>query len=125
LTIVDGSATTILTYPLAAGQQCGGLIAFQVFATDGTDYQSISYICSYGAVNKAGTITGACGYNSTGEAKNAASGTLTLSFTDTDDTNAASFKLTPTGSLTETTYYVRYSVISDFSDTLPSVMAGS
>jgi len=114
-TIADGSATTLLTYPLAAGEYCAGVMHFCVFGTDGTDITMITGIATYGALNKAGTVTGSITYDTANEAKNVSGGaTLTLSFTDTDDTNAASFKLTPTGSLTETTYYVRYQIVSQF-----------
>lgn len=114
VTIVDGSATTLFSVQLAAGEWCGGLVAFAVFASDGTDFQVISCFGTYAAENKAGTIVGQITYDTANEAKAVSAGTLTLSFSDTDDTNVASFKLTPTGSLTETTYYVRYQIVSQF-----------
>lgn len=109
-TITDGAATSLFSVALTAGQVCGGVVHFMVHATDATDHQVIAGIATYSAENKAGTIVGVITYDSANEAKSVSAGTLTLAFTDTDDTNVATFKLQPTGSLTETTYTVTYSV---------------
>ena len=109
-TITDGAATSLFSVALTAGNVCGGVVHFMVHATDATDHQVIAGVATYSAENKAGTIVGNLTYDSANESKSVSSGTLTLSFTDTDDTNVATFKLQPTGSLTETTYTVTYSV---------------
>ena len=109
-TIIDGAATSLFSVALTAGQVIGGTVHFMVHATDATDHQVISGIATYSAENKAGTIVGVMTYVSANEAKSVSSGTLTLAFTDTDDTNVCTFKLEPTGSLTETTYTITYSV---------------
>ncbi len=109
-TIVDGSATALFEVACAAGAVVGGVMHFMIKASDGTDHQVITGIATYSAENKAGTIVGVMTYVSANEAKSVSSGTLTLSFTDTDDTNKATFKLQPTGSLTETTYTITYTV---------------
>lgn len=110
-TIVDGSATSLFEVPITAGQVASGVIHFSVFASDATDFQVISGIATYGAVNKAGTITRTVTYATANEAKAVSSGTITLAFTATDDTNKVTVKLQPTGSLTETTYNVIYTVM--------------
>lgn len=110
-TIVDGSATSLFEVAITAGQVASGVIDFSVFASDGTDFQVISGIATYGAVNKAGTITRTVTYATANEAKAVSAGTITLSFTATDDTNKVTVKLQPTGSLTETTYNVIYNVM--------------
>jgi hypothetical protein len=110
-TIVDGAATSLFEVPITAGQAASGVIDFSVFASDGTDFQVISGIATYGAVNKAGTITRTITYATANEAKAVSTGTITLSFTATDDTNKVTIKLQPTGSLTETTYNVIYNVM--------------
>lgn len=109
-TIVDGSATSLFSVAITAGQVCGGMVNFMVHATDATDHQVIAGIGYYTAENKAGTIVGSFIYDSANESKSVSSGTLTLAFSDTDDTNVATFKLQPTGSLTESTYTITYSV---------------
>jgi hypothetical protein len=109
-TIVDGSATSLFEVACAAGAVVGGLIVFMVKASDATDHQVIAGIATYSAENKAGTIVGVITYDTANEAKSVSAGTLTLAFTDTDDTNKATFKVQPTGSLTETIYQITYTV---------------
>lgn len=110
-TIVDGSATSLFEVAVAAGARIGGTVHFLVFASDGTDHQAISGLATYSAVNKGGTCTKTVTYATANEAKAVSSGTLTLAFTITDDTNKVTVKLQPTGSLTETTYTVVYTVV--------------
>ena len=88
----------------------GGFVLFMVKAGDANERQVITGIATYSAENKAGTIVGVFTYDAANEAKSVSAGTLTLSFTDTDDTNKATFKLQPTGSLTETIYTITYTV---------------
>lgn len=110
-TIVDGAATALFSVPVAALASIGGSFTFHVFATDATDMQAISGIGTYSAVNKAGTVTAAIDYETTNEAKSVSAGTLTLAFTAAEDSaDVISFKLQPTGSLTETTYNVTYTL---------------
>lgn len=109
-TIVDGSATGLFEVAIAAAGYAAGTVHFAVFASDGTDHQVISGIATYSGENKAGTIVRAATYVAANEAKSVSSGTLTLAFTATDDTNKMTVKLQPTGSLTETVYTVVYSV---------------
>lgn len=110
-TIVDGSATSLFEVPISAASYAAGMVNFAVFASDGTDHQVISGILTYSGENKAGTIVRAATYVAANEAKSVSSGTLTLAFTATDDTNKMTVKLQPTGSLTETTYTVVYTVV--------------
>lgn len=109
-TIVDGAATSLFEVAIAAGAAASGTIDFSVFASDGTDHQVISGIATYSGVNKAGTITRTVTYATANEAKAVSAGTITLAFTATDDTNKMTVKLQPTGSLTETSYSVIYTV---------------
>lgn len=109
-TIVDGSATSLFEVPIAAGAYAGGFVVFTIFASDGTDHQADSGIVTYSGVNKAGTITRAATYVAANEAKSVSSGTLTQAWTATDDTNKMTVKVQPTGSLTETTYTIVYTV---------------
>ena len=110
-TIADGSATSLFNIPLTAKNYAGGVIFFDVQASDGTDFQSFTGMTMYAGVNKAGTITTAITDASCNDAKALSTGTLTLSWTATDDTNIMTIKLQPTGSLTETTFICTYFVL--------------
>jgi|SRR6478609_9490109 len=109
-TIVDGSATSLFSVAVAAGAAVGGVVHFSIFASDGTDHQTITGTATYGAVNKAATTTATVTYATANEAKAVSSGTLTLAFTAVDTTNSVTVKLQPTGSLTETSYTIIYSI---------------
>lgn len=110
-TIVDGSATSLFEVACTTGQMVGGLVFFLVRASDATDHQAIAGMMSYSGVNKAGTITADETYATANEAKSTSSGTLTLAWTAVDSTNKITVKLQPTGSLTETTYTLEYTIV--------------
>ena len=118
---MSDAATTVFSVQLASGESCAGFIVFNMFAYDGTDYQNICQFAAYSAHNKAGTITGDFTYQTTGQSKNTTSGTLTMTATDVDSTNVATFQMTPTGSLTETTYYVRILVLAQFGNKITAL----
>lgn len=108
-TIVDGAATALFSVPVAQGSYVGGVFDFQVYASDGTDFQVISGSGSYSVVNKAGTLTSTITQAAAVEAKAVSAGTstLTLAWTIAEDSaDVATIKLQPTGSLTETAYTV-------------------
>jgi hypothetical protein len=109
-TIVDGSATALFEVPLASGGVAAGFMVFAVHASDGTDHQVIAGIATYSGENKAGTLVGVLTYDTANEAKSVSAGTLTLSFTDDDNSDAVRFLVQPTGSLTETTYTITYTL---------------
>lgn len=107
-TTLTDAKTPLFTVPVAAGEGTGGIIFARIFATDATDHQSLMVIVTWAVVNKAATLTTAITYDTANEAKAASSGTLTLSWAIDDNTNIAEINVTPTGSLTETTYYVEW-----------------
>lgn len=119
----SGAASTVFQVPLpTAGDRCSGLVFFDIYCDDGTDYQNISWIGSYSAVNKAGTLTGDATYSATGQSKNTTGGTLTTTFTDTTTgTTTAVFQITPTSSLTLTTARIRFTFIQ-MSGTIPTAL---
>lgn len=105
-TIVDGSATALFSVAVAASSMIGGSGTFLVRASDGTDFQTIAGIFTYSAEGKATVVVGAITYVAANEAKSVSAGTLTLAFTaDVSVANVVTYKLQPTGSLTETTPY--------------------
>jgi hypothetical protein len=105
-TIVDGSATALFSVPVAASSQIGGAGFFLIRATDGTDFQADAGMFTYSAEAKATVVVGAITYVAANEAKSVSAGTLTLAFTaDVSVANVVTYKLQPTGSLTETAPY--------------------
>lgn len=110
-TIVDGSATSLFDVAVASGAMSGGLCHFLIRASDGTDHQADAGMFSYSCVNKAGTVTATVTYVTGNEAKAVSAGTLTLAFTNVAGTLKSTVKLQPTGSLTETTYTIEYTVL--------------
>lgn len=105
-TIVDGSATALFSVAVPASAMIGGFGTFLVRASDGTDFQADAGFFSYSAEAKATVVVGAITYVAANEAKSVSSGTLTLAFTaDVSVANVVTYKLQPTGSLTETTPY--------------------
>ncbi len=111
ITIVDGSATPLFTALLPANGRIGGAFFYTIEASDGTDYQSMTGMVTYAAVSKATVQTLTITSASANDAKAVSSGTLTVSFTIVAGTGLATIKVTPTGSLTETTYTITLTVM--------------
>lgn len=105
-TIVDGSATALFSVACPALSGVGGAGFFLVRASDGTEFQADAGLFTYSGEAKTTTVVAAITYATANEAKSVSSGTLTLSFTaDVSVANVATYKVQPTGSLTETTPY--------------------
>ena len=109
-TIVDGSATSLFDVACAASAMVGGQLDYLIEASDGTDFQAQAGTVQYAAVNKAGTHTTSIVEDSTAFASALSSGTLTRAWTLVTGTNKVTAKLQPTGSLTETTFRITYTV---------------
>lgn len=105
-TIVDGSATALFSVACPALSGIGGVGFFLVRASDGTEFQADAGFFSYSAEAKTTVVVGAITYVAANEAKSVSSGTLTLAFTaDVSVANVVTYKVQPTGSLTETAPY--------------------
>ena len=104
-TLTDAQ-TNLFEIALSAGQMTGGTIKATIEASDGTDMQAFSQICTYSAVNKGGSYTTNITCDSANDSKSVSAGTLTTSWAVTGGTNKVTISVTPTGSLTETTYRV-------------------
>lgn len=110
-TIVDGSATALFSVPVPAAGGIGGMGVFVVRVGDGTDSQCDAGIFTYSAEAKLTVVVGAITYATANEAKSVSAGTLTLAFTaDVSVANVVTYKLQPTGSLTETLYTIEYTL---------------
>lgn len=100
--------TNLFEISLPALKGCMGTIKFEIFASDGTDVQVRSGIIHYNAVNKGGAYTK--NIVVVDEQVAASSGTLTASWNIVDGTDKITVAVTPSGSLTETTYYILYTI---------------
>jgi hypothetical protein len=109
-TIVDGAATSLADVACISAAKSAGMLFYQVTASDGTDHQTMSGMVAYAVVNKAGTHTLTITDVTANNAKAVSAGTLTLVWTFVTGTNKGTIKLEPTGSLTETSYTVVYTI---------------
>jgi len=110
-TIVDGSATALFSVAVPASTMIGGAGFFLVRSSDGTDFQADAGLFTFSAEAKATVVVGAITYVAANEAKSVSAGTLTLAFTaDVSVANVVTYKVQPTGSLTETLYTIEYTV---------------
>ncbi len=109
-TLTEATATKLFTVPLAAGGYIGMTITATVFASDGTDHQTITSTLNVNAVAKSTTITGTI-TQVDGTAANS-SGTLTpVTYTVVDDgSNVLSVKCAATSSLTQTVLSCKWSI---------------
>lgn len=111
-TIPTGSATTLLTIPLATLQMCNGLLAFGIEVSDGTDMIAYCGSVYFSAVNKAGTYTSGLQPLLSSSALSAAD-TIAPVFTITTGTNQILLKVDPvvTG-MTPTINRITYTLLS-------------
>ena len=111
VTLTD-AATTLFKFDLASNTGAGGIIFWSLFATDGTDHQRLTGISTFSAVSKAGTVTATVVNDTDNDAKAASGGsTITTTWTIAGTGGVVTVTVEPTGSLTETTYYIDYAAI--------------
>ena len=109
-TLTDATATAFVQVPVASGDVVGGQVVYEIYVTNGTDYQIIDGSFNFSAANKAGTETVNIG-TVVNESKVTTSGTLTVTFdADTSPTNAINLRANADTSLTPTTFVIRYRV---------------
>ena len=98
--LTEATATNVTSISLPSGKVTGGTATVTVWASDGTDHQTLTSQIRFGAVNKAGTLTTTC--NQTDGTTAASAGTLTVTY----DTAASGANLliraNATSSLTQT-----------------------
>lgn len=111
-TLTD-AATNLFDVTLNAGEMAGGTVVWTIIASNGTDHQAYSGIVTYAVVNKAGAYTTQITHDAANDSKAVSSGTLTAAWTVLNGTNKVTIRVTPTGSLTETTYQILYSIHSN------------
>jgi hypothetical protein len=99
----NNAALPLFNISLAAGQTTGGMIAATVEVSDGTDYQSLTQIISFAAVNKGGTFNPQL--STVNSLSAPSSGTLSASWSLATGTNQVTLQVTPNSSLTSYTFY--------------------
>lgn len=109
-TLTD-AAIDLFTLTLADGDIVGGMMMGLVRVNDGTDRQGNMVLTTWAAVRKANTVTATHTYVAGNQALANSAGTFTMTATAVDSgSGVATFRITPAGSLTETTYDFAYVV---------------
>lgn len=106
-TLTDAS-TNLFEVALPTLTGAMGTVRFEIFASDGTDVQVRRGTVQYSAVNKGGSYTTEIVVLD--EAASVSAGTLTATWGVTGGTNKVTIDVTPSGSLTETVYYIIYTI---------------
>ena len=109
--LTAAAATAFVEIGVASGSRCSGQIWYEVNADDATDFQVITGMIDFCAVNKAGAETVSIGVHTQSHASS--SGTLTVTFdTDTTPTNGFDIRANAASSLSETTLDIRWRVVT-------------
>lgn len=107
------AATSLFEIALPTLAMAGGMLMWTIEATDGTDMQAYSGITTFAGVNKGGTYTTQVTSDTNNDAKAVSAGTLTATFAISNGTNKITMQVTPSGSLTETSYRITYTLINN------------
>jgi len=108
---VTDAATSLFEIALPTLTTAGGTIEATIRASDGTDVQSLSQTVNFATVNKGGVYTH--DVNVVDSATAVSAGTLTATWAFMDGTDKVTMQVTPTGSLTETTYDITYTITNN------------
>jgi hypothetical protein len=98
--LTEATATNVTSISLASGRVTGGTATVTVWASDGTDHQTLTSEIRFGAVNKAGTLTTTA--NQTDGVVAASAGTLTATYDTAASGNNLLIRANATSSLTQT-----------------------
>lgn len=105
ITLTD-AATDVIAIDISSGEMTSGKLTYAIRASDGTDHQSAIGEVFFAFVNKGGTITRTV--NKVNETVAVSSGTLSTTWSTTATTSQVTLRVTPSGSLSETTYTLNY-----------------
>ena len=119
-TLTESTATSVVTIPVAASKVVGGRVIYTVSANDGTDFQATTGVCTFAAVDKAGTVTASTPQCMT-ESSAASSGTLTSTWTAVASTTNVILKCNAVSSLTQTVLEVHTQLALNGDDTTGTV----
>lgn len=108
VTLTESTATTFANIAVPSGTYAGGILTVTVFASDGTDHQSLTSQVRVDGVNKAGTVTPSV--TQTDNTAAVSSGTLTCTYTVVASGNSFDVKANAVSSLSQTTLHATWSV---------------
>lgn len=108
--LTESTATTVLNIALASGKYLGGCLTVTTCADDGTDFQSLSEVFSFSAINKGGTVTATIQGTPGSSTTAASAGTLTTTWTIAANGNSVDIKNNAVSSLTQTNLKVTYQI---------------
>lgn len=106
--LTESSATTIVTVAVAAGEYVSFDMYSTVFASDGTDHQSLPTRLNVSAVNKAGTVTATI--TAIDGTTAASAGTLTCTYTAAASGNNVIVQANAVSSLSQTILRSKWSI---------------
>jgi hypothetical protein len=109
-TTLTDAATSLFDIALPTLKAAGGRIAWTIIAIDGSDAQCLSGITTFAVVNKGGVYTKQVTTDTANLADARSTGTLSATFNLLDGTNKVTMQVTPSGSLTETTYEIYWTL---------------
>lgn len=109
---LTNTAISLFEVALAAGQRAGGTIFSSILVSDGTNQQVLTELIQWSCVNKAGVYTVTVVAVPEADAKAVDTGTLIATWSFLNGTNKVTMQVTPTTSLTFTSYVVFYSLIN-------------
>lgn len=114
--LTDSTTNDLFQIALPTLTAVGGIIHYEIYATDGTDVQSYTGFVRFSAVNKAGTYTTTIDDSGGGTGILAASaGTLTAtwSISTGTPTDTATVQVSPASSITPTIYNITYTLTNN------------
>jgi hypothetical protein len=101
----NNAALPLFNISLAAGQTTGGMVAATIEVSDGTNYQAMTQIITFAAVNVGGSYTTPVTVNGSNSTNAFSIGSLSASWALTSGTNQVTMQVTPNSSLTSYSFY--------------------
>lgn len=122
-TLVNTVATGLFEVALAASTTCGGMIFLNVTGSGGGDFQSVTSIITYTAVNKAGTISSQVSTSGTQTYVTALSGGTSLVAVPSITAGASkiTINITATSDITTPTLTAKYQIFTESSQAITLV----
>lgn len=111
--LLSDVATDLFDVTVAASQAAGGMVVWSIEAIDASNTQCLAGITTFAVVRSSGgTFQTNITNDTTNDAKAVSSGTLTTSWSINTSGSTATIRVTPTGSLTETTYRITFTIFN-------------
>jgi len=110
----DNVAEDAFSVALPAAGFVAGSVEWSVFASDGTEHQTVSGITYFNGVNKAGVYS--TDLTQENKCESLSAGTLSVVWSIVEGTNELTFQVTANTSLTPTTLEVRYKIQGHLDD---------